>query len=65
MNGHVGVLGDHTARIADEADRQGERQLAAYGTKAPVPGGRRGDPQSEVTLHSGGVTELTIDLWHP
>ena len=31
LNGHVGVLGDHTARIADEADRQGERQLAALG----------------------------------
>ena len=28
---HVWILDDHAARIAREADRQGERQLAALG----------------------------------
>jgi hypothetical protein len=31
LNRHVGILGDHTPRITDEADRQAERQLAALG----------------------------------
>jgi hypothetical protein len=31
LNRHVGILDDHTARVADQADRQSERQLAALG----------------------------------
>ena len=31
LNRHVGILDDHTARIADEADRQSERELTALG----------------------------------
>ena len=31
LNGHVGILHDHAARVAHETDRQGERKLAPLG----------------------------------
>src|SRR6202012_5061298 len=31
LNRHVGILQDHAARITNQADRQGERELSAFG----------------------------------